>query len=347
MVHYYSIFIVVVLVVLTIFAYRWLNDDTPPPEVDVAVERADDSCRKPCPKNYAPVCGYDSEAGTSRNYSNKCVFSVEQCRNPNLEFVQNGQCPVDTVERADTPQDPLWMIQDADVRAAANTDVDRLLAMYPELPKTDAFRRDVGLFAVNLPTAFGKNRADLDKAAFPILQSILDDHQKYPKEPQRDLQRHIVAMEWANDLGREPTCKDTTTTPMKDTPISLGKECNYGGTIVDRTLAWSALTILWRHGLEWKTDYGIALSSLLLRGSFWPEIYKNKTQKHILLRFGKCRVTTDMGCADPDSCAQYLCDTEQDAQDIISNPGLVCKQGKILKCDRKGKISSCNCVPKV
>lgn len=335
----YIITLIVILVLLTIFAYTWLNDDTTP-QIDVVEERSDDQpdhCNKPCPKHRATVCGYDNSSGTSRNYSNECVFSIEQCRNPNLELINNGRCPVDTMERADTPpQDPLWMIKDADVRAAANTDIDRLLAKYPELPKTDAFRRDVGLLAVFLPKAFGKKSADFDAAAVPILQSYLDDHQKYPKDPQRDLQRIIVAKEWADDLGREPTCKDTV----------MGKECDYGGTAVDKTFAWGALTTLWRHGLEWKTDYGIALSSLLLRGSFWPEIYKNKTQKHINLRFGKCRVTTDIiGCADPDSCAQYLCDTEQDAKDILSNPGLVCKQGKVLKCDSTGKVASCNCVP--
>lgn len=275
------------------------------------------------------------------------IFASKWLKNDTATRVDTTTPAMERSEPTST-QDPLWMIKDADVRAAANTDIDRLLAKYPELPKTDAFRRDVGLLAVYLPKFFGKNSADLDAAALPILQKHLDDHQKYPKDPQRDLNRYIVAMEWANDLGREPTCKDTTT-PMKDTPLSLGKECDYGGTAVDKTFAWGALTTLWRHGLEWKTDYGIALASLLLRGSFWPEIYKNKTGK-ILLRFGKCRVTTDItdmggniGCADPDSCAQYLCDTEQDAQDIINNPGLVCKPGKVLQCDRKGKISSCKC----
>lgn len=277
MVHY--IFTIVLIVVLTIFAYKWLNDDT-----------------------------------------------TKDIDTPSV------------MERADVEPtgDPLWMIKDANVRAAANRDVDRLLAKYSELPKTDAFRRDVGLSAVYMPKFFGKNSADLDAAALPILQSINDDHQKYPKDPQRDLQRYIAAMDWAESMGLDTTCKDTPT----------GKECE-SGTIVDRTLAWSALTILWRHGLEWKKDYGVALTSLLLRGSFWPEVYKSKTQKHILLRFGKCFVTTDIGCADPDSCVQYVCDTEKDAEDIIRDPGLVCKQGKVLECERKSKTSLCNCVSKV
>lgn len=97
MVHYYSIFIVVVLVLLTIFAYRWLNDDTTPEmDVDVAVERSGDApknCSGLCPKNLAPVCGYDTSSGTSMSYSNDCVFSAAQCRNSNLQFLNKGKCP--------------------------------------------------------------------------------------------------------------------------------------------------------------------------------------------------------------------------------------------------------------
>lgn len=99
MVHYYSIFIVVVLVLLTIFAYMWTNDDTTPEmdvDVDVAVERSGDApkkCGKACYSNIAPVCGYDSETGTSKEYVNECAFSIAQCKNPNLKLLNKGKCP--------------------------------------------------------------------------------------------------------------------------------------------------------------------------------------------------------------------------------------------------------------
>lgn len=90
--------LIIVLVLLTIFAYRWLNDDTTP-EMDVAVERSDDpvvppkKCSGLCPYNLAPVCGYDTSSGTSMSYPNDCVFSAAQCQNPNVKLLNKGKCP--------------------------------------------------------------------------------------------------------------------------------------------------------------------------------------------------------------------------------------------------------------
>lgn len=71
-----------------------------------AVVRPKDKCRKGCPLNVAPICGYDSLSGTSNSYVNYCEFSNEQCDNPNLTLLKNGWCPGDPKTNPPPPKNP-------------------------------------------------------------------------------------------------------------------------------------------------------------------------------------------------------------------------------------------------
>lgn len=165
---------------------------------------------------------------------------------------------------------PLSMIKDVDVRTGLNRDLDYILNAFPELPKTPEFRRDVGIMAAASPRMFGKSPAelqepDVDTTINNVLKANSDYLTKYGDRG--DMTRMNAIIDWTTKLKIEPVC----TTPAP-------KTCVYGST-VDNTFTNLAVTLLDMHGLEWKNTYGFAVAWVLLRGSFWPEIYKTDYSK--------------------------------------------------------------------
>lgn len=176
----------------------------------------------------------------------------------------------------DGDKDSLWMIKDDVVRAELNNDIDRVLAKYPELPNTVKFRQDLGLIAVASPRFFGEQIPDMDPAIDPIIQSILDSHHSYVKTPEQDLIRTNAIWDWAKKLKIEPKCSSV--------PGTFGQTCTVG-TPVDQTMTNLAITVLDRSGLEWKPTYGFSIANIILRGSLWNDVYKNKSLDIPLLFF--------------------------------------------------------------
>lgn len=180
--------------------------------------------------------------------------------------------------------DPLSMIKDVDVRTGLTSDLDYILAAFPELPNSPEFRRDVGVMAAATPRMFDKSIADMDlDAAAIVYNAVFKAHNNYLTKygDRGKMTRMGAIMYWTTKLKIDPVCSDKPAS-VADVDYSVTTNnkttCIYG-TVVDRTFTNLAITLLDMYGLEWKDTYGFAVAWLLLRGSFWPAVYKTKTAK--------------------------------------------------------------------
>lgn len=186
---------------------------------------------------------------------------------------QQTQKPVNqqidiTSFRADL-SDPLIAIKDSVVREAIRADIETVLNKYPELPKTDQFKKDVAFIAVGSPEFFSQKIPDMDiDIVKPVINNILQN--KLLLDSQSPIAYQAI-LDWGNSLGdlkcRTPTEKEK----------GFGQICSLNP--VDQTYVNIAMTLLNMYGLPWKATYGVALAIIIFRSSYWTEAYVKKKDK--------------------------------------------------------------------